>query len=50
MLINWSFSVFERVFPFNFEINKSVALVERMNTYIILHTKEFKIAFKIQNL
>jgi hypothetical protein len=29
---------------------KSDALVGRVNTFIILHTKEFKIALKIRNL
>jgi hypothetical protein len=29
---------------------KSHALVGRVNTFIILHTKKFKIAFKIRNL
>jgi hypothetical protein len=32
------------------ERQKSDALVGRVNTFFILHTKEFKIAFKIRNL
>jgi hypothetical protein len=31
-------------------LKKSDALVERVNTFIILHTKDFEIAFKIRNL
>jgi hypothetical protein len=33
-----------------FGSTKSDALVGCLNTFIILHTKEFKIAFKIRNL
>jgi hypothetical protein len=34
----------------NYDFKKSDALVGCVNTYIILHTKEFKIPFKIWNL
>jgi hypothetical protein len=34
----------------NNDLKKSDALVGRVNTFIILHTKEFKKAFKNRNL
>jgi hypothetical protein len=42
-----NFTLYFRLKP---KSKKSDAPVGRVNTFIILHTKEFKIAFKIRNL